>query len=442
MVSESGRQVVIPSGGGVWVNDAVAAGARIWWTGLGVAQALLAACTAGSAAGEAGDGGGGGVADAAPGVATAVVGADRAVIAGVTVPLDGSRSTAVSAYAWEQVSGPALAIAAAGEAVAWAAVPEDAPAGTEYVFRLSVTGAVASDSAELTVAIMAAKFADVLGGIDDTGELGTSEGIDFDDEGMWIVSTGGFVSRFDAGGAFQERIDIPGAPVGASFASDGRLLVARSDLGRVDALDTSTGDLVAVASAVEGGGDLDTANLPLPDAEGNLYVTNRQGQKVFRRDAGGVTRVFLDGLGTNPNAIAFGPEPDVLYVGVVGSVYRVPIQPNGTAGEPELYVSVGSSEGIDFEIDGLAFDEGRNLWIGCPNSESLFVAAYAASGATAVSRSWNAVSATFTYFVNIRHGRGSFGETVMYYTNLGDRTVGRIATGLAALAAPLAVVRE
>lgn len=418
--------------------DAVA---RNWRTALGAALALGACTGAAPDGGGAGDGGGEAGADAAPGVATAVVGADRAVLGGLTVPLDGSGSTGASAYAWAQVSGPAVTLAGADQPRAWAAVPEDAPAGTEYVFRLDVTGEVASDSAELTVSVIAAAFEDVLGGIDDTAELGSSEGIDFDGAGMWVVSTGGFVSRFDAAGAFQERIDVVGTPVGANFADDGRLLIARSDLGRVDALDVGTGDLVTVASAVEGGGDLGTANYPLPAADGSLFVTNRQGQKVFRA-AGGEARVFLDGLGTNPNAIAFGPEPDVLYVGVVGAVYRVPIAADGSAGEPSLYLDLGSDDGITYEVDGLAFDEGQNLWVGCPNAETLFVAPYAASGSTTASRTWSAVNATHTYFVNIRHGRGAFGATAMSYTNLGDRTVGRLETGLGAMAAPLAVVRE
>ena len=82
------------------------------------------------------------------------------------------------------------------------------------------------------------------------------------------------------------------------------------------------------------------------------------------------------------------------------------------------------------EVDGLAFDEGGNLYVGVPNSSTLLVARYVGDGATEAIRTFSDVGAGFSYFVSLRFGRGGFGESVLYWTQLGDRTVARLETGL------------
>ena len=153
---------------------------------------------------------------------------------------------------------------------------------------------------------------------------------------------------------------------------------------------------------------------------------------MFRWDAATQeTRVFLTTT-SNVNALGFGPEPDVLYAGLATSVLRVPILPDGTAGTPYVYASGFS------EVDGLVFDAGGNLYVGCPNTNTLFVVPYVAGGPSSPTRSFTNVGGNVSRFVNVTYGPPAFGETALYWTNLGNRSVGRLDAGLPPLDPPLA----
>ena len=193
----------------------------------------------------------------------------------------------------------------------------------------------------------------------------------------------------------------------------------------METLDTANGTLTPVITA---GGP---TNYPLPDKDGNIFVSNRANGQVIRWDAANQTQaVFTDAVtGTNPNAIAFGPEVDVLYVGAVDTVYRVPINADGTAGTPSVYVTVTG------EVDGLVFDSGRNLWIGSPGARGLYMAPYVADGPTTARMTYN--PPVPNRFVSLTYGVGNFGTTTLYWTSLGERSVGRIDVGLPALVPPL-----
>lgn len=307
-----------------------------------------------------GDGGANGV--------VAVVSPDRQVLAGLVVKLDGSGSLGAASYRWQQIAGPIIELAGASEAVAWATVPAEAETASAYSFELVVEDAdgQSSDRAEVSVAVKNAVFEDFTPDIDDPTVLGSSEGIAFNEQGMWVVSTQGILSLFDTGGGFVKKLTIDDTPVGANFDIEGNLIVALNAIGVAGAVDTNDGSLVPVASG------LATANYPLPDKDGNLFVSNRQNQTVFRHDAAADQTVpFIEDVGVNPNSIAFGPEPDVLYVGTEGLVWRVPILPDGNAGEPVVYLDLGN----DAEVDGLTFDEGRNMYVGCPATATMYVSA-------------------------------------------------------------------
>jgi len=169
-----------------------------------------------------------------------------------------------------------------------------------------------------------------------------------------------------------------------------------------------------------------------------VFVSTRLDQRVLRYDAElGSASLFIENLGENPNALAFGPEGNMIYVGTVGHVWRVPLLEGGVAGEPEDYLDLGDDMGITYEVDGLVFDEGNNLWVGCPNASSLFVAHYSAQGPAEVARSWVEVGGV-SRFVNLRFGEGDFGQSMLYWTNLGDGSVGRSRVGLQEINAPLA----
>jgi hypothetical protein len=359
----------------------------------------------------------------------AVAGADREVLGGLVVPLDGTGS--LGSVQW---TGDVTIDEATG-AVAYAHIP-DVAAGTVFTFTITSTvgGEDASDT--MTVTVMDAVFDDFLEPITDPAELNASEGIEFASDALWVVSNQtSFVSRFDTDGAFVQKHTIAGRPVGMNMYTDGRLLLANVDLQEAQLLDPVSGEVTTLFDQLEGGGAVGNANYPLPAAGGDVYLSTRTSLTIVRYDASdGVAREWLDltGIAVNPNALAFGPEPDRLYVGTSDAVYRVPIQGDGSAGTPERYVDAPS------EVDGLVFDEGRNLWVGCPNSSDLVVAPYAASGATTASRTFSDVGGNISLFVNTTFGSVPFGDTTLYWTNLGDRSVGRLPVGLRALDPPLA----
>lgn len=376
------------------------------------------------------------------GIFMANAGIDRDVLAGLTVPLDGSASIGVESVLWEQIEGPTIAITDSTATKTSVNVPAQASAGTHYVFRLSVgrdDGAL-TDTDEVVIDVHAPQFETFIAD-QPSDQLGGTEGIAFDGQSMWVVSTDGFASAWTADGAFEIRHDLPNGPVGANFDAGGNLVVADHLDQALKTLDTKTGDIATVTDSLAGGGALGAANYPLPDKDGNIYVSTRESLTVLRYDAAtGTTVIFWSAeSGDNPNAMAFGPEPDVLYVGLVGRVVRIPIEADGSAGPVSDYVTAGSPGGITYEIDGLTFDSGKNLWIGCPNAKTLFVAPYRNDGSTVVSRTFTQVNDAVPYFVNVRHGTSAFGATTLYWTNLGKRSVGRIDTGLSALVPVLAV---
>jgi sugar lactone lactonase YvrE len=359
------------------------------------------------------------------------------VLAGLVVPVN--IDVTADEFSWSQVDGPATEVIGEGPSVL-VPVPPDAAPGEVITLRINATRNTIQDQFDWHITVREPVFENFLAGITDTAELGTSEGIDFDDNGnMWVVSVEGFVSRFGVDATFQSRIDVPGQPVGALFGDyymdvDGDpievLFIANAMNTSIEGLVLTNQSLLTISDAVEGGGSLGAVNFVQPDGNGNVYATNRLGGQVFRYDVEDqVTRLFIDMTGQNPNALSFGPDANVLYVGTLGQVVRVPILPDEVAGPPEVYLDFApAADGL--EVDGLAFDEGGNLYAGVPNSSTLMMARYSGAGPTEVIREFADVGAGYSSFVSVRFGNGGFGDSVLYWTQLADRTVGRLETGL------------
>lgn len=359
----------------------------------------------------------------------------RAVVGGVVVPIEAD--VMADEFSWSQVAGPAVEILGAEGLQIAVVVPADAPPGEVVTLRLTAIRNTVAVEADVDIEILDSVFEDFLAGIDDPMELGSTEGLAFGADELWVVSSEGFVSRFDPEGAFILRHDVPGTPAGAGFSGENLIIANPEGSGRVEQLNSVSGNLGLLFDTFDGG-PVGTVNLPLPDNNGNVFVSTRLDQRVLRYDAElGSASLFIENLGENPNALAFGPEGNVVYVGTVGHVWRVPLLEGGGAGQPEDYLDLGDDMGITYEVDGLVFDEGNNLWIGCPNASSLFVAQYSVQGPAEVARSWVEVGGV-SRFVNLRFGEGDFGQSMLYWTNLGDGSVGRLRVGLQEINAPLA----
>jgi sugar lactone lactonase YvrE len=362
------------------------------------------------------------------------------VLAGLVVPVN--IDVTADEFTWTQVDGPETVIIGEGPSVL-VPVPPDAAVGDIITLRINATRNTVQASFDWHITVREAVFENFLEGITSTEELGNSEGLDFDDNGnMWVVSTEGFISRFGTDMMFQSRLDVPGQPVGARFGDyymdpDGDpievLFIANAMTSAIEGMTLSNQTLLTISDTVDGGGSMGTVNFVLPDGNGNVFASNRLGGQIFRYDVeDGVTRLFLDMAGENPNALSFGPDANVLYVGTLGQVVRVGVLPDEVAAEPSVYLDFAPpADGL--EVDGLAFDEGGNLYVGVPNSATMYVARFVGDGATEPVRTFSDVGAGFSFFVSLRFGRGGFSESALYWTQLGDRTVGRLETGLRSL---------
>lgn len=362
---------------------------------------------------------------------------DRAVLAGLVVPL-GAEIDAEE-FSWSQVAGPTVEIRGPQTQDIEVVIPADAPAGEVVTLRITAELNSVVLEADVNITIIEPVFEDFLGAIDDPAQLGATEGIAFDATGLWVVSSEGFVSRFDSKGAFVERYDMPGDPVGANFLEEDLIVANRgAGVGEVQRLNSVSG-ATSVLFDMFDGQPAGTVNFPLPDASGNVYVSTRDSQQVLRWDAknAAATLLLSDPALSNPNAMAFGPEGNAIYVGTQGHVWRIPLVEGGMAGEPEDYLDLGGDPAAN-EVDGLIFDEGNNLWVGCPIVSTLYVAHYSGAGPTEVARSWVDPAPGADGFVNVRFGRNDFGAQTLYWTNLGDSSVGRLAVGLEEIDAPLA----
>ena len=96
--------------------------------------------------------------------------------------------------------------------------------------------------------------------------------------------------------------------------------------------------------------------------DGTMYVTGSENPAIFRVAPGGETTVWTTAVGGYPNGITLTPDGTAVVVAQShpddadgGRVWRIPIQPDGSAGE-----AVVMAELFHTVPDGVAFDaEGR-----------------------------------------------------------------------------------
>lgn len=355
----------------------------------------------------------------------------REVIAGLAVPME--MEVDADSFAWTQVSGPTVELLGAEGTQVVVNIPPDATPGDEIVLEASAVRNTIEVTAQTSITVIAPDFQDFLGGIADPTQLGSTEGLAFSgNDQMWVVSTEGFVSSFDTEGAFIQRVDVPGQPVGANF-NDENLIIANAGSMAVEQVNSVSGNLSTLFSMADGGGSLGPVNYPLIDDNGNMYFSNRDSGQIFRYDEeDGTLTLWVEGL-VNPNALAFGPEGnDVVYVGTAGTVFRIAVEGEDVAGTPAPYLVLGPDTDITTEVDGITFDEAQTMYVGSPNNETLYIARYNSMGETTPIRELTTTTGN-SGFVNVGFGRGDFGGARLYWTNLGGGGVGSLRVGVGRL---------
>ncbi len=217
------------------------------------------------------------------------------------------------------------------------------------------------------------------------------EGIAVGPDGNIYVSTfavGGTESGvgeifvFNQGGSLVRKVAVAGSSnllLELAFHPDtGDLLVI--DFGNQQLLDVDpvTGTSSVFATIPGGGGA--GPNVLTFDSLGNVYISDSFQGIVWVTDqngSGGMPSVWvqdplLTTSGVPPfgaNGIAFNNDESALFVSNTGddTVIRVPVNPDGSAGVPEVFVN--SVNGAD----GLIIDENDNLWIAANQSDEIVV---------------------------------------------------------------------
>lgn len=380
------------------------------------------------------------------------------VIAGLRVPLD--TEILADEFSWAQTGGPDANVTGIDVQSPLVDVPADASGGDVLTFTLTAVRNGVEATQEVTIEIVEADFREGLPTIMDAEQLGTPNTVSFRGGELWAVMDEGFVSWFDIGfddkldeevAIHQGRLEIPGAPFGASMGQvPGRdddidvLLIANAGNGALESVQINGGNIETLSAETIEGDPLGPVR-HLARLDNEIYMTNGESGQLLVWDpvtpepddnpdtegeeqipAG--TRVLLEDLAM-PSAVITGPENGFLYLGVLGEVLRVPILEDGSAGEPSVYLSFGDNTDPNLMVDGLQFDRANNLYVGVPLDDRLVVARFAGGQETETIRDIDTADADFSDFGGIRFGDGEFGGATLYYGNASGR-VGRIFVGL------------
>jgi gluconolactonase len=198
------------------------------------------------------------------------------------------------------------------------------------------------------------------------------EGLAFDKDGaLWAGGELGQIYRVDELGRVEEIARLGGFCLGLTFSAQQDLWVCNSGLHALMKLDRSGRVLDSIANV--GGRKLVTPNFSVFDHQGNLYFSDsgewdRANGFVYRLRASGAVEL-LGGPFAFPNGLALTADDRFLFVveSQRDRVLRIPILPDGKAGEAEAYV-----EDMARVPDGLALDANGALYVTCYASDCIY----------------------------------------------------------------------
>jgi gluconolactonase len=170
----------------------------------------------------------------------------------------------------------------------------------------------------------------------------------------------------------QQIASTQGFVLGLALDRDGNIYACDSVRAAVLRI-TPQGEVTETSSGTANR-PMQTPNYPVFDQHGNLYVSDsgawpEGGGCIYRINADGSTEVWSIETPNFANGLALSPDGRHLYVveSVLPGVSRIPIQPDGTAGPPEIVVKLPQTV-----PDGLAFDEDGGLYISCYRPDRIY----------------------------------------------------------------------
>ena len=374
------------------------------------------------------------------------------VLAGLRIPVEVTADG--ETIMWSQSDGPSVELVSDVGTEVEVDIPADLSPGDTFTLMVeaSLNGVTLSDTLDIT--IREPVFSNVFPDVTSVDELGTVTSLAFRNGGMYVASAEGFVSQMTPGDdndddpippGFGERYDVGGIPGGMSVLDNDRILIANSMLSEVQTLNTNSGNIGTLFDSLDGGDPMGEIVFALVDRNrDDVVVSNMIDGQLIYHDSGDPddpddpeppsTYLLGDGF-TSPNAMAFGPEGGgMIYLGVQDAVVRVPYDEEGI-GMIGTYLDLAGQCGVPA---GIAFDDGANMWVTCPETSSLFVARYVGgeNPETEVSVSWSDVGTDISTFTGLRFGGGDdWGGRTLYWTSPVDMaagTVGSLGVGLGA----------
>ena len=202
--------------------------------------------------------------------------------------------------------------------------------------------------------------------------LDHTEGLAFDsDHNLWAGGERGQIYRIDQSGVVKKIVELGGFCLGLTFSRSQELFVCNSKLGALQHVDRS-GRLLHSLDRVDER-KLVTPNFSVFDSEGNLYFSDsgdwgEANGYIYRLHTDGTAKYFA-GPFAFPNGLALSADEKSLYIvqSLRDNVLRLPILPNGSAGEPEVYAA-----GLARVPDGLVLDAQGNLYVTCYATHNLY----------------------------------------------------------------------
>jgi gluconolactonase len=203
------------------------------------------------------------------------------------------------------------------------------------------------------------------------------EGPAFDAAGhLYVVDLPfGRVFRISPAGDWSLVVQYEGQPNGLKLHPDGRILVADYGRGLME-LDPVSG-LISPLLTGRNSESFKGINDLAITADGDIYFTD-QGQTGLHDPSGRVFHLSPQGrleclltTGVSPNGIVFNPAESALYVAMTrdNAVWRLPLIAQGGVAKVGRFCSLFGRSGPD----GLALDEGGNLFVAHASLGHVFV---------------------------------------------------------------------
>ena len=250
------------------------------------------------------------------------------------------------------------------------------------------------------------------------------------DGSIWCGGERGQIYRIDPdGSSLDEVASTGGFCLGMAFDRNDDLFVCDLKHAAVMKVETGSGRVERFSSGAPGR-LFRIPNYPAFDDEGRLYVSDSH---EFGRPGPGVFRIESDGSGTLwyeddlvfANGLALDAGGSHLYVveTFANRISRIAIRDDGTAGPCEWFAETPGAW-----PDGLAFDAGGNLYVGC----------YEPSQVLRIDRAgdvrvlfWDRSAHLLAHPTNL-----AFRGTAMFTANLGRWHVTRVEAGVEGLTLP------